>query len=92
MKINKRIFNLSAWLALLTILIIPGRASIDGTPMTEYGYPFQFIALFNNSTHMDKWLIKDVNIQLFYYFINVIIIYWIILGVMFVRNKLKVKT
>ncbi|GIP29390.1 hypothetical protein J23TS9_45200 [Paenibacillus sp. J23TS9] len=89
MKINKEIFNLSAWLALLTIFIIPGKVSIVGIQMTQYGYPFRFISLFNTSTHMDKWLIKDINVLLLYYFFDVIIIYWIILGVMFIKNKIR---
>ncbi|MCV4231777.1 hypothetical protein OHJ21_11410 [Virgibacillus sp. LDC1] len=40
MRIDKRIFNISAWLALLTILVFPGKIGAEGvgTPRIEYGY------------------------------------------------------
>ncbi|WP_194543307.1 hypothetical protein [Paenibacillus sp. JZ16] len=44
MRIDKSIFNISAWLALFTILVFPGKiwAEGEGAPRIEYGFPFRF--------------------------------------------------
>lgn len=96
MRIRRRIFNLSAWIALLTILIAPGKVIIKGEDVAriEYGFPFRFfIKLYpnhmSNSLDNNHWLIKDVQIQLLFYFFNVMLIYGIIHIIMTIRKKMK---
>ncbi|MCL6604611.1 MAG: hypothetical protein K6T94_17245 [Paenibacillus sp.] len=87
MKINKRIFNLSAWIALIAIIFIPGRVMTDGTLRTEFGFPFRFFIQYHDIIKDSKWFANGANIQLLYYFVNVI--YGVIMGFLFLRNKFR---
>ncbi|MHA0858384.1 hypothetical protein [Paenibacillus sp. CMAA1364] len=42
MKIHKLILNFSLWIALLSILIIPGNIPATGAHRTEFGFPLRF--------------------------------------------------
>jgi hypothetical protein len=87
MKINKRIFNLSAWLALLTIILIPGK---EGALRTEFGYPFRFLIQYHNESIESKiWFIRGVNIQLLLFLFNVLIIYGLIHVVLYLNTKVN---
>lgn len=94
--IRRRIFNLSAWLALLTILLAPGKVIIKGEDVAriEYGFPFRFIIKYypNHMSHSldtNPWLITDIQIQLLFYFFNVMLIYGIIHIIWTIRNRMK---
>ncbi len=79
MNIHKRILNLSAWFAVLAI-IIPGRAYTEGTPRTEYGFPFRFFTDYHHAKPDDTiWYVFTVNINILEYLLNVLIIYNVIL-------------
>ncbi|WP_339265750.1 hypothetical protein NYE54_20310 [Paenibacillus sp. FSL K6-1330] len=94
MRIDKRILNISAWLALLTILVFPGKIWAEGesTPRIEYGFPFRFFIKYYPD-HMDSspWFIKGVHIQLLLYFLNVMVIYWIIRMLLSLGRSIKKK-
>jgi len=91
MKINKRLINLSAWVALFTILIFPGEVFTEGTNRTEYGYPFVFFTQFKNEAESTRWFIKGISISLLPYLANMVIIYLILLGLNTSYIKLKSK-
>jgi len=76
MELDKRIFNYSCWIALMSILIFPGNINDDGAKGIEYGFPFRFFTQY----HQDSWFIRGVHINLLYYLFNVIIIYFLFLG------------
>lgn len=82
MRVDVKILGFSLWLSLLTILIFPG--SSTGTIGMKYGFPVSFFTFY----HEDKWFIRGVNINLLGYFINVLIIYFIVLGIVIVIKKL----
>lgn len=94
--IRRRIFNLSAWLALLTILLTPGKVIIEGGDVAriEYGFPFRFIIKhypnhMSDSLYTNPWLITDIQIQLLFYLFNVLLIYGIIQNILSIRNRMK---
>ncbi|KOR89722.1 hypothetical protein [Paenibacillus solani] len=93
---RRRIFNLSAWIALLTILLAPGKVIIEGEDVAriEYGFPFRFIIKYypnhmSNSLDTNPWLIQDIQIQLLLYFFNVMLIYGIIHIILTIRKRMK---
>jgi hypothetical protein len=89
MKINKRILNLSAWLALITIILTPGKVATEGALRTDYGYPFRFFTQFHNGADGDIWFIRGVSIELLYYFFNVLIIYGLVHVLIYLKDKVK---
>lgn len=82
LNINVKIVLYSIWLSLFTILIFPGR--FDDTIGINYGYPFSFLTYY----HQDIWFIRGVKIELMYFSFNVIIIYFIMLALIKVYNKI----
>ena len=88
MKINGRILNISAWLALFTLIFFPGREIMDGAPRTEYGFPLRYFIQYHEISD-SKWLASSVNIQLLYYCFNVLIFYGVFLALAFIRNKMR---
>jgi len=85
MKVNKMILNISLWLALLAILFIPGNVPATGAERIEYGFPLRFFIQYEQNS----WFIKGVSIDLFSYFVNVVIIYAVIFGLQYINNKRK---
>lgn len=85
MKINKRILNYSLWLSLLTILIFPGNLFTEDTKGMRYGFPFPFLIHY----HQDHWFIRGVSINILYYLIDIIIIYFIIIGLREIYRRIK---
>ena len=83
MKINKKVLNYSLWLSLITILTFPG--SPDGGIGMKYGFPLSFLTYY----HQDKWFIRGVNFHILSYLINTFIIYFLILGLIEVYNRLS---
>lgn|GEM_PF-2315760 len=83
MRVDVKILGFSLWLSLLTILIFPG--SSTGTIGMKYGFPVSFFTFY----HEDRWLIRGVSINLLGYFINVLIIYFIVFGIIIVIKKLS---
>ncbi|MBX4147904.1 hypothetical protein [Paenibacillus lautus] len=94
MRIDKSIFNISAWLALFTILVFPGKiwAEGEGAPRIEYGFPFRFfIKYYPDYMDSSPWFIKGVHIQLLSYFFNVLVIYWILHMLLSLGKSIKKK-
>ncbi|MMZ59107.1 RNA pyrophosphohydrolase [compost metagenome] len=88
MKKRIIIFNISFWLALLTILLIPGKIPTEGASRTEYGFPFRFLRQYHTNP-VNEWFIQGVNIQLLYYFLDVFIIYGLIHAGLNLWNRWK---
>ncbi|SDF38797.1 hypothetical protein SAMN04488542_11015 [Fontibacillus panacisegetis] len=85
MKKRIIIFNISFWLALLTIILIPGKVPTEGASRIEYGFPFRFFIQYQST----EWFIQGVGIQLLYYFFDVFIIYGLIYACLHLWNRLK---
>ncbi len=79
------ILNISLWLAVLAILFIPGNAPTEGADRIKYGFPLRFFIQYQQNS----WFIKGVSIDLFGYFVNVVIIYAVISGLQYINNKRK---
>lgn len=89
MKINKRILNLSTWLALITLLLIPGKFQTEGVQRIEFGFPIRFFTTYHNETNESLWFASTVSIKLLYFFINILIIYVVIHVILQIKNKMK---
>ena len=87
MKVHKLILTLSFWLALLTILFIPGDVSTEGAFRTEYGFPLRFFTQYHQEMKGNRWFILGVRIELINYLFNVLIIYGVILGLKHIKTK-----
>lgn len=83
---DKKIFNYSLWISLLTILIFPGNLFNEDVSGIKYGFPFPFLTY----RHQDNWFIRGVQIDLFYYFIDVIVIYFLFIGIRKIYRKLLI--
>lgn len=77
MKVDKRILNYSFWLSLSTILIFPGSFFTLNTKAIEYGFPFPFLIHY----HQDNWFIRGVGINLLNYLFDVVVIYFLLIGI-----------
>ncbi|SLK20372.1 hypothetical protein SAMN06272722_1166 [Paenibacillus sp. RU5A] len=89
MTFNKRIFNLSAWLAVLAVIFIPGTAYTEGTLRTEYGFPFRFFTDYHYKTPDDTiWFLSSVNVNALLYLFNVLFIYAGIHVLLYVKKRI----
>ncbi len=90
MKFNNRIFNFSAWLALLTLIFFPGKVITEVVTRTEYGYPIRFFVRYHEYEITDsKWFANSISLQILYYFIDVLIIYCVICLILFIKQWMK---
>lgn len=90
MKIHKRILNLSFWIALITIIFIPGKVYTEGSARTEFGFPIRFFTQYHTDMNeSSNWFISGVKIDLLNYFFNVLIIYGVIHVLLYLKNRLK---
>lgn len=89
MNINYRILNLSAWLATLAVVLIPGTAYTEGTPRTEYGFPFRFYTDYHHASPYDTiWFLSGVNIQVLSYLFNVLLFYAALHVMLYIKKRL----
>ena len=87
MKMRKRILNLSFWIALITIIFIPGKVYTEGSARTEFGFPIRFFTQYHTNIN-SNWFIHGVRIDLLNYFFNVLIIYGFIHVLFYCKNML----
>lgn len=89
LNINYRILNLSAWLAMLAVVFIPGTAYTEGPPRTEYGFPFRFYTEYHHHSPPDTiWFLSGVSIQVLSYLFNVLLIYAAIHVFHYIKKRL----
>jgi|GEM_PF-1646786 hypothetical protein len=90
MKIHKRILNLSAWLAVLAVFLIPGTLNNNNeTLRTEYGFPLRFLTDYHvSNSNGSTWFISDMYINLLVYFVNVLLIYAGIHVIVYFKKRL----
>ncbi|WP_366294015.1 hypothetical protein [Paenibacillus sp. AN1007] len=93
MKINLKIFNLSAWLAALAVWCLPGTIETEGGPLrTEYGFPFRFLTDYHLPNPDGAiWFISDMHINLLVYFFNILFIYAGIHVILYLKKRIKEK-
>ncbi|WP_211748638.1 hypothetical protein [Paenibacillus sp. Marseille-Q4541] len=60
MRIHVFILRLSIWLALLSILFVPGTFSTDGASRTAYGFPFRFYTQYHDEADGIRWFLQGV--------------------------------
>lgn len=89
MKVNKKVLNISFWVALLTVLFIPGNIPAEGVQRTEYGFPLRFFIHYYSESNANMWFLQGVRIELFIYLVDVAIIYGMLLGVKSIYNQVK---
>ncbi|WP_314585793.1 hypothetical protein [Paenibacillus terrigena] len=90
MRINLRILNLSAWIALLTIIIVPGKVYNAGILRTEFGFPFRFFVEYHNKMNESHvWFLRGIRIDLLYFMFDVLIIYGILHGLLYILSRAK---
>lgn len=89
MKINQRILNLSAWLALSTLVVFPGDRMIEGTHRTEYGYPIRYFTQYHNYENESQWFMAGIYFDLLAYLFDVLIIYALLHVLFYLKNKLR---
>ncbi|MCP1132367.1 hypothetical protein NKT34_03635 [Paenibacillus polysaccharolyticus] len=94
MKIHKKIFNLSAWLAVLAVFFIPGTLNNDNEPLrTEYGFPLRFLTDYHvSNSNGSIWFISNMHINLLVYFVNVLFIYAGIHVIVYIKKRLTNKS
>ncbi|OPG94428.1 hypothetical protein B2I21_31065 [Chryseobacterium mucoviscidosis] len=89
MTFNKRIFNLSAWLAVLAVIFIPGTAYTEGTLRTEYGFPLRFFTDYHYKKPDDTiWFLSNVHVNALLYLFNVLFIYAGIHVLLYVKKRM----
>ncbi|WP_145332591.1 hypothetical protein [Paenibacillus xylanexedens] len=90
MKIHIKIFNLSAWLAVLAVFFLPGTLNNDNKILrTEYGFPLRFLTDYHTSNSSGStWFISDMHINLLVYFVNVLFIYAGIHVIVYIKKRL----
>ncbi|PAF30376.1 hypothetical protein CHI14_16585 [Paenibacillus sp. 7516] len=89
MNINYRILNLSAWLAMLAVMLIPGTAYTEGPPRTEYGFPIRFYTEYHHASPPDTiWFLSGINIQVLSYLFNILLIYTAIHVFHYIKKRL----
>ncbi|MFS0871965.1 hypothetical protein [Paenibacillus xylanilyticus] len=89
MTINYRILNVSAWLAVLAVMFIPGTAYTEDPLRTEYGFPIRFYTDYHYEKPDDTiWFLSGVNIQVLSYLFNVLFIYAAIHVVLYIKKRL----
>ncbi|WP_426333230.1 hypothetical protein ACN9MH_21925 [Paenibacillus silvae] len=93
MTIHKKIFNGSAWLALLSIFFIPGTLQTEGGPLhTEYGFPLRFLTDYHISNpEASIWFISGMHINLLVYFVNVLFIYTGLHIILYIKKRITEK-
>jgi len=90
MKLHLRILNLSAWIVLLTILIIPGQLVTVGALRTNFGFPFRYVTQYPHTiTEGHRWFLRGIRIDLLYFILDVLIVYGIIHGLLYIISKMK---
>ncbi|MDR6723466.1 hypothetical protein J2W91_001918 [Paenibacillus amylolyticus] len=88
MKINYRILNISTWLTVLSVLLLPGKVYTEGVSRTEYGLPFRFFTQYHlGHTTGNPWFISDVFIGLGAFIIDVLMIYFFIHVGIYIKNR-----
>ncbi|PWW43480.1 hypothetical protein DET54_101157 [Paenibacillus pabuli] len=89
MTFNKRIFNLSAWIAVLAVIFIPGTAYTEGTLRTEYGFPLRFFTDYHYKKPDDTiWFLSNVYVNALLYLFNVLFIYAGIHILLYVKKRI----
>ncbi|MFX3646849.1 MAG: hypothetical protein ACE3K2_16450 [Paenibacillus sp.] len=90
MVINKRIMNLSAWLAVLAILCIPGTLHTEDGPLrTEYGFPLRFFTDYHIANSDGTiWFISGIHLNVLLYLFNVLFIYAGIHVILYIKKRL----
>lgn len=90
MTINKRIMNLSAWLAVLAILCIHGTLHTEDGPLrTEYGFPLRFFTDYHYANSEGTiWFISGIYLNVLLYLFNVLFIYAGIHVILYIKKKL----
>lgn len=90
MTINKRIMNLSAWLAVLAILFIPGTLHTEDGPFrTEYGFPLRFFTDYHYANSEGTiWFISGIYLNVLLYLFNVLFIYAGIHVILYIKKRL----
>lgn len=90
MTINKRIMNLSAWLAVLAILRIPGTLHTEDGPLrTEHGFPIRFFTDYHYANSEGTiWFISGIYLNVLLYLFNVLFIYAGIHVIFYIKKKL----
>jgi len=89
LTINYRILNVSAWLAMLAVMLIPGTAYTEGPSRTEYGFPIRFYTDYHvESPHGSIWFLSGVNIQVLSYLFNVLFIYAALHVLLYIKKRL----
>ncbi|GAS83447.1 unknown protein [Paenibacillus amylolyticus] len=92
MKIYKRILNLSAWLAVLAILCIPGTLHTEDGPLrTEYGFPIRFFTDYHYANSEGTiWFISGISLNVLLYLFNVLLIYTGIHVILYIKKRLTI--
>ena len=85
LKLDIKMFNLCAWLTLVIAYVTPARIADTNTLL--FGYPFSFLAVHKLSESRIPLVSNGLDILLF--LINALIIYLIIKGLVFMKNKIR---
>ncbi len=76
MKFNKKVFNISAWLVVILAYVLP--AHNRGEFATNFGYPFYYLTIYD--IPLNKTLLSSFSLNIGRFFVNIGIIYFIIIG------------
>lgn len=92
MKINKKVFNLSSWLTLFSVLFIPGiNGQVSQKNTLSFGFPIRFYTRYIDTPSSGTWIFDDSFLNLAGLLLNIVIIYFVIIGVKMVIDKIKAK-
>ena len=85
MKLNKKIFNLSAWIVIVSTYVLPSHNY--GEFKTLFGYPLAYLTIYDNA--LSRTLLSSFNLNIGILLLDIFIIYFIISVVKKLRGKKK---
>ena len=85
MKFNKKIFNLSAWIVIVSTYVLPSHNY--GEFETIFGYPLGYLTIYDNA--LSRTLLSSFNLNIGILLLDIFIIYFIISVVKKLRGKKK---
>ena len=90
MKFNKKVFNLSSWITLFTVLFIPGiNGQVSQKDTLSFGFPIRFYTRYTDKPASGTWIFDGGFLNLAGLLLNIVMIYFMIIGAKILIDKIK---
>ena len=87
MEVNRKYFNVAAWITVIIIFVLPYQDQSSDGFSTHFGYPLAFFTVYDGP--IGKTLMTSTHTNILGFFIDVFIIYFIILFGRRLYDKVK---